>query len=155
MLDIKAYQQRFVEAMDDDFNTPQAVATLFDLAREINRLRDEGYDIAQGQEGLRELGGVMGLTLKLPEKPSLDAKPLQELLVSINEQLLAAKLPGIDIADTQTLLAERLLEILISTRDRLRQAKQWRLADKIRAGVAELGIELEDTSKGTVWKRKR
>jgi cysteinyl-tRNA synthetase len=156
-LDIEAYRQRFNEAMDDDFNTPQAIATLFDLAREINRLRDEGYSITQGQEQLRGLASVLGLPLKLLEKPLLDAKPLRDLLTSINEQLRAAKLEEISIATDQPLPteAEPLLEILISTRDRLRQAKQWHLADKIRAGAAELGIDLEDTPKGTVWKRKR
>ena len=72
---------------------------------------------------LAELAGVLGLTLKPPQKPSLDAEPL--------------------------------IELLISTRNQLREAKQWQLADEIRAKLDEAGIALEDTPKGTVWKRKR
>ncbi|MDI6814961.1 MAG: cysteine--tRNA ligase, partial [Dehalococcoidales bacterium] len=51
--------------------------------------------------------------------------------------------------------AEPFIELLISTRDQLRQAKQWQLADDIRAKLGELGIALEDTPHGTVWKLKR
>jgi len=47
------------------------------------------------------------------------------------------------------------MELLISTRNKLREAKQFQLADEIRAKLDELGIALEDTPKGTVWKRKR
>jgi cysteinyl-tRNA synthetase len=51
--------------------------------------------------------------------------------------------------------AEPFIELLVSTRVDLRQAKEWELADKIRSRLAELGITLEDTPKGTVWKRHR
>jgi len=120
---IRRQQQRFIDAMDDDFNTPQAVATLFDLARDINRLGDEGYSVIHGQQLLAELANILGLTLKAPEKPSLDAEPF--------------------------------IQLLISTRQQLREAKQWQLADEIRAKLAGLGIILEDTPEGTVWKYKR
>ena len=122
-IDSELYRQRFIEAMDDDFNTPQAIATLFDLARDINRLSDEGYSVAQGQRVLLELANILGLTLKLPEEPTVDAEPLLELLISIRNQL--------------------------------REAKQWQLADEIRAKLDELGVALEDTPQGTVWRRKR
>jgi cysteinyl-tRNA synthetase len=123
VLDVEAYRQRFTEAMDDDFNTAQAIATLFDLAREINRADESGLEAGEARETLRELAGVMGLTLRLPEKAPLDAEPL--------------------------------LELLISLRNQLREAKQWRLADDIRARLAEIGIALEDTPGRTVWKYKR
>ncbi len=124
LLDVESYRDRFIEAMDDDFNTAQALAALFDLARDINRLCDEGYDIKTEQRLLTELGGVMGLTFKPRETVPLGA-------------------------------AEPFIELLISTRRDLRQAKQWQLADDIRKKLEELGIVLEDTPKGTVWKRKR
>lgn len=122
-VDVEPYQQRFTAAMDDDFNTAQALATLFDLARDINRADEAGLEAAEARETLRELAGVLGLTLKLPERLPLDAEPFIQLLLSI--------------------------------RDQLRQAKQWQLADNIRAKLAELGIALEDTPDGTVWKHKR
>ena len=109
--------------MDDDFNAPQAIATLFDLAREINRTSGEGYSIATPQQALLELAGVLGLTLKPPEKLPLDAVPF--------------------------------IQLLTSTRNRLREARQFQLADEIRAKLDELNIVLKDTPKGTVWKHKR
>ncbi len=63
-VDVGPYVQRFLAAMDDDLNTPQALAALFDLAREINRGREGGQDVAPAQERLRELAGVLGLTLE-------------------------------------------------------------------------------------------
>ncbi len=124
LLDIESYRDRFTEAMDDDFNTAQALATLFDLARDINRLRDENYDVITEQRLLVELAGVLGLTLKTWEGAPLGA-------------------------------AEPFIELLIFIRSELREAKQWQLADSVRAKLDELGITLEDTPKGTVWKRKR
>ncbi|GAI57951.1 unnamed protein product, partial [marine sediment metagenome] len=122
-LDAEPYRKQFIEAMDDDFNTAQALGVLFDLARDINRLSDEGYSVVRGQQLLLELANVLGLTLEPLEKPSLDAEPF--------------------------------IELLLSTREQLRQASQFQLADEIRARLAELGIALEDTPQGTVWRIKR
>ena len=108
--------------MDDDFNTAQAIAALFDLAREINRgNEEEGY--VGGTRHLEELAGMLGLTLKEPEKAFHGAEPF--------------------------------IDLLIATRKRLREAKQFQLADEIRNKLTELGVALEDTPQGTVWKRKR
>ncbi|MFA4836741.1 MAG: cysteine--tRNA ligase, partial [Dehalococcoidia bacterium] len=63
-LDSKEYRRRFVEAMDDDFNSAQAIAVLFDLAREINRANEEGASIAEAQKEFRELAGVLGMKLE-------------------------------------------------------------------------------------------
>jgi cysteinyl-tRNA synthetase len=121
--DFETHKSKFIETMDDDFNTPQALAVLFELARDINRYADEGYDVIQGQQMLTSLAGALGLTLKQPEKVSLGTEPF--------------------------------IELLISTRTQLRQAKQFQLADEIRNKLDELGIVLEDTPDGTVWKMKR
>ncbi len=91
-LDLQSCKDRFISAMDDDFNSAQAVATLFDLARDINRLKDEGYNVASGQALLRELGReVMGLTFKEPERVAADSKPFIDLLISIRNDLRKAK----------------------------------------------------------------
>ena len=119
-LDPGPYRQRFVQAMDSDLNTPQALAALFDLAREINRARQGGQGVAQAQETLKEIGGVLGLTFHPPSKP-----------------------PGA--------AAESFIDLLVDTRVQLRAAKQYVLADHIRAQLEELGVTLEDTPKGTRW----
>ena len=71
-LDASETRSRFIEAMDDDLNSPQAVAALFDLARDINRGSTKGQDVASAQETLRELTAVLGLTLEEREA-SIDA----------------------------------------------------------------------------------
>ena len=123
VLGSEPFKRRFTESMDDDFNAAQAIAVLFELAREINRAREEELDVAEAQDTLAELARVLGFTLEEPAKPPLDAGPF--------------------------------IELLISVRNDLRQAKEWQLADKIRSQLVELGITLEDTSSGTDWKRTR
>jgi cysteinyl-tRNA synthetase len=120
-LDASPLRERFVEAMERDLNTPQAVAALFDLAREINRARDEGRDVGEAQDTLRELADVLGLTLG-EEEESLAAAPFIQLLIEVREEL--------------------------------RQAKRYDPADRIRSRLGDLGIALEDTPQGTVWKRR-
>jgi len=122
-LNPKPFERKFVEAMDDDFNTAQAIAVLYELAKEINQGATEEVNIIEAQGTLLKLAGVLGLTLEEKRKPPLDA--------------------------------EALINLLVSVRDNLRQAQQWQLADKIRRGLAELGITLEDAPQGTIWKHKR
>jgi cysteinyl-tRNA synthetase len=121
-LDAAPYRARFVAALDDDLNAPQALAALFDLAKEINRGRDEGANVADAQQTLLELAnGVLGLWLAAPD----------------NEAAIGAA-PFIDL--------------LIDVRRELRAAKQYALADKLRADLAALGVTLEDSPQGTSWK---
>lgn len=122
-VDIPGYHARFLAVMDDDFGTAQALATLFDLARDINRLNDEGCDITQPRLTLIELARVLGLTLKPREEPHLESAPF--------------------------------IELLVATRQELRKARQFQLADDIRDRLTALGIAIEDTPNGAVWKAKR
>ena len=92
VLDPQPFQKKFLDAMDSDFNTPQALAALFDLAREINRARDSGRNVTQAQGTLKTLGGVLGLTFSTPLKErSGDSKPFIDLLVNIRSELREAK----------------------------------------------------------------
>jgi cysteinyl-tRNA synthetase len=151
-LDPKSYRDRFTEAMDDDFNTPQAIASLFDLARDINKAEEAGDNAAKARETLKELGGVLGLTFKAPEAMPLDAEPFKNLASSIVEKAKAANVSGVfpaAIPDS----AEDIITALIAARKEFRKAKQFQLADEIRKGLVSLGIALEDTPSGTTWKR--
>ena len=161
-VDVEPYRQRFVEAMDDDFNTPQAMAAVFDLARDINRASDESYDVLPGQRLLKELSGVLGLKLEVPNQISgiLDwdevdrkdvakrrGKKLRWLLDTIES---TATDPNMDIKTLRGYV-----NLALAVRDSLRRDGQYELADDIRAKLSEVGIALEDTAKGTVWRRKR
>ena len=91
-LDPQPARGRFVEAMDDDLNTPQALAALFDLARDVNRASAEGRSVVAAQKTLRELAGVLGLSLREPETAE-DAEfaARVEALVARRAELRAAR----------------------------------------------------------------
>jgi cysteinyl-tRNA synthetase len=65
-LDPEPFKRRFTEAMDDDLNTPQALAAIFDLCRKMNRTRSDGNDVSAAAALVRELTGVLGMTLVAP-----------------------------------------------------------------------------------------
>ncbi len=91
-VDARSARQKFIEVMDDDFNTPQALAILFDLAREINRAGEKGTDTVEARHALKELAGVLGLTLKKETaKAFTDAAPFIELLIKTRKQLRDSK----------------------------------------------------------------
>ncbi|MBM2845070.1 MAG: cysS, partial [Bacteroidetes bacterium] len=118
----------FLAAMDDDFNAPQAVAILFDLSREVNQMLNSGTPLSaaslQGMLDLyRELGNILGLNL------------------------LETNAPQGGSLDAQ------LMDLIIALRQEIRAQKLWPLSDKIRDGLAKLGIVLEDKKDGTTWKR--
>lgn len=111
-IEVENYRQLFMEAMDDDFNTAQAVAVLFDLAREINRAREEGFSSGEAQKTLTEFAEVLGLTLEERKEAPLDAEPFIEILISIRDDLRAKK--EWDIADR---IRHRLAELDIILED--------------------------------------
>ena len=129
----ESWRERFAQAMDDDFNTPEALAVLFDLAREINRLRTEDEAAAAWLgASLRQLGELLGLLQTNPET------------------FLRGSGEGGEGASALT--AEQ-IEALIAERATARKAKQWAEADRIRNLLQEGGVVLEDTPKGTTWRR--
>ena len=92
LLDPEPFKARFLEAMDTDLNTPQALAALFDLARAINRGRESGLALSRAQDTLRSLGSVLGLTFEQPSNQRRDdGSPFIDLLVDVRKTLRAAK----------------------------------------------------------------
>jgi cysteinyl-tRNA synthetase len=140
------WQTRFEQAMDDDFNTPETLAVLFELAREINRLRT-GDETAAARLGptLVFLGGILGLLQNDPESVFQGAS----VVVPSAKIGVAALAPEITVA-----ISKEQVETLIAERTAARQAKNWAEADRIRTVLQEAGIVLEDTSKGTIWRRE-
>jgi cysteinyl-tRNA synthetase len=129
------YTKVFHAAMDDDFNTPEAIAVLFELAREINKCRETDSGLAGRLAGcLHRLGGILGL---------LQVEPETYLREAATEPSMAAG--G---------LSEETVEGLIARRDSARAQKDWAEADRLRDKLEASGIVLEDSAGGTNWRRR-
>ena len=121
--DVAEAKAKFLESMDNDFNTPYALRAVFDLVREVNRRINEKTISRKGlqdaSEQLREFGEILGLGFYAAGK-----KPAEKNIT------------------------ENLIELLIEMRQKLREKKDWQLADEIRARLSELNIVIEDAKAG-------
>lgn len=126
---LEPLRRQFLEAMDDDFNTAGAIATLHQMAGELNRRPSDG-DKAVLQASVRRLArDVLGL-LRFPPHAAATTD------------------------DGQDGLTERLMALLIRLRAEARAARNYGLADQIRKELDAAGVLLEDTPNGTLWRRK-
>jgi cysteinyl-tRNA synthetase len=108
--------------MDDDFNTPLAIAGLYELVKTTNSARDNGATNEQlkpAQDTLRELTGVLGLRLQ-EKQGSGDA--------------------------------DKFIDLLVEVRSEVRKQKLWQLSDLIRGRLKERGVVIEDSKEGTKWR---
>lgn len=125
-VDLEKYKKEFLSALDDDFNTPQAIAKLFDLSHEMNQNLETGNPLNPEQ-------------LKQVDKLFDD---------------LAGNILGISfVRSPNEELDDGLINLIINLRQEIRAQKLWPLSDKIRDGLVKLGIALEDKKDGTSWKR--
>lgn len=121
-------EAKFSKAMDDDFNTPEAIAVLFDLAGQVNRLREENMEQALQKAGLlKRLANILGL---------LESDPEAYLQGGAGE--------GGDVEKIESLIQQRL---------DARTNKDWAEADRIRDELHSMNIELEDKDGKTIWRR--
>ena len=111
ILEADTHRRRFLDAMDDNLNTAAALAALFDLGRDINRGRNDDMDVKGAQSILRELAGVLGLTMH-ESGSDLGARPFVDLLVEVREELRTIK--RYDFADV---MRSRLAELGIVLED--------------------------------------
>ena len=121
---IEDSRKGFIDSMDDDFNSAGALGYMFELVRAINQARDAGVKANIVVEGQDLLKELMNV-----------------LGLRIVRQVAGGE-------------ATQFVELLIELRNELRQQKLWALSDKVRAGLAELGVLLEDSKDGTTWRWK-
>jgi len=126
------YAQRFKQAMDDDFNTPEAFAVLFDLANDVNRSKS-----AEISGRLKALGNLLGL---------LESEPLAFMQDAGGSY-------ADDSTETSGALANERIEELIHQRLSAKKDKNFAEADRIRKELSDQGIILEDSPQGTTWRR--
>ena len=122
------FEARFNEAMDDDFNTPVAMSVLFEMAHEIQRLREQGDLQVAAKLGktLVRLGNVFGILQKNPS------------------QFFQGDIASQEIEKINSLIKER---------DQARADKNWQRADEIRDELMTMKVVIEDSSEGTTWRR--
>jgi cysteinyl-tRNA synthetase len=138
-VDASEVRERFIEALEDDLNTAQALAALFELARAINRGRDEDLDIGPAQHVLYELAWVLGLRLERESAATaIDAAALAAAAARFGLEAPA----GAEGATVDALLAKRA---------EARAARDFATSDAIRAALDEAGIEVKDTPQGATW----
>jgi cysteinyl-tRNA synthetase len=120
------YEQKFMDALDDDFNTPMAIAVLFELSKEINLQRNQDLDRARGlAQHLKKLANYIGLL----------------------EQ-------DVDVFFTQGVeLSDEIIAQKIAQRNQARKDKNFVLSDEIRDELVDKGIVLEDKANETTWRR--
>lgn len=162
---ISEAKKGFEQAMDNDFNTPQALAAIFKLSREANIFMEDHWGkasqkaldlLVEARRLLVQLTGVLGLELKTEAPHDLGLLSSYEN----RERLIAAmeKFSG-NLADAEKDRFFRdpysLIEALLKAREEARSVKNWPLADEIRDKLAEAGVEIEDTPQGARWKAKK
>lgn len=111
-LDPNPFKERFLSAMEDDLNTPKAIGCLFDLVRETNGQHATGLDTSSAQKSLVELAGILGLTLRKPDRSDHNIDQFIDLLVEIRRQLRETK--SFELADQ---VRSRLEELNITLED--------------------------------------
>jgi len=124
---IGEYKNKFIESMDDDFNTAGAIAVMFEMAKDINKFLDDhehvyGNLLRKVFDQFMEFGKILNIFWKYKE---------------INEDESI----------------EKLMNLLCSIRDELRNKKLFDISDKIRSDVKKAGFKIEDSEKGSIWKR--
>ncbi|MEF8879684.1 MAG: cysteine--tRNA ligase [Candidatus Thermoplasmatota archaeon] len=147
---INRFEEDFENAMDDDFNTPQAVSSIFNFVNSTNRyLQEENVKPSfcrRGLDRLLRLGGVLTLFQGLDEKE----KDIGEEVVSNLQKIVE------DYSDESA--EEKDLDVLMDTvlqlREEARRNKKWDKADEIRDKLQEIGFEVQDTEDGPVWRKK-
>lgn len=128
---IQGHKARFLAAMDDDFNTPQALAMLFDFNKEVNALLNSEQPITAG-------------TLKA----------IDDLYRELGNDILGV-IPDNLETSTGANIENELIQLIVDLRAEARARKDWKTADTIRDRLAEIDVTLEDRPEGTTWRLRR
>ncbi|MFC3094902.1 cysteine--tRNA ligase [Alteromonas sediminis] len=119
------YLARFNKAMDDDINVPEAYAVLFDVARDLNKQKENAQEASKLAHVLKSLGAILGILQLDPEQ----------------------YLQGDSNSEAQE------IEALITKRNQARANKDWAAADEARDALTAMGVTLEDGPEGTTWRK--
>ena len=132
ILPAEIFESKFREAMNDDFNTPQALAATFDMISEVNKILDD-KNRQPGKTDLQKLQNIVNHTLG-------------DVLGLITNEQSESETSGKDF--------KRVMEVLLDVRSALRKEKNYQIADKIRDGLSSIRITIKDTPDGAIWEKE-
>jgi len=146
---ITSFKEDFEKAMDDDFNTPLAVSFIFEFVNKSNKYLKEGCNLdsklcAYALYILTKLGNILTLF-----QPSL-VENKDDIVILEKVQKLVLRYSK----DVKEKNIEKLIDFLLKVRENARDKKDWTTADNIRKDLDQIGFEIQDTSKGPVWRKK-
>ncbi|RJS90031.1 cysteine--tRNA ligase [Candidatus Bathyarchaeota archaeon] len=131
LFEVEEGRRKFEAAMDDDFNTPLAIASLFSIAKSINNYVDTHENIGR-----------------------LVKQKVSKIFTSLLD-VLGIEWSEKSVETPQIEMVRDLIEMLVDVRDEMRRRKEWKIADDIRERLKSIGVILEDTPKGTRWSFER
>jgi cysteinyl-tRNA synthetase len=145
--DILEFEKGFEKAMDDDFNTPGAIAVLFEFVNVSNKFLGKNKNPDEKLCGyvldvLLKLGGVLTL---FEDKTLVDDSAVVERL----QKILRKYDEDVKKADV-----EEMLDVILNLREKARAKRDWETADNIRKDLEDVGFEIQDTEDGPVWRKK-
>jgi len=149
---VTEFKTQFEHAMDDDFNTPQAIATIFEFVNKTNSYLSNNSEPDEklcklALNTLVKLGNVLTLFQEEKQaKPEHDLKDVQQKLTRLIEKHGST-------SDSNASIDE-IMSTLLKLREQARKNKKWDIADDIRSRLESLGFEIQDTDKGPVWRKK-
>jgi cysteinyl-tRNA synthetase len=133
LFEVRKARERFEEAMDDDFNTPLAIAAIFDAVKAINSYADKNAEIEASAkkevyETIKDLMGILGINVEIKKE---------------------------NYADEKATIINELINLIIDVRQEMRKRKEWQISDEIRERLQKIGIAVEDSPEGTTWRLKK
>lgn len=146
---VDEYRASFETAMDDDFNTPEAIASMFSFSSQVNRYLQEHSNpnpevCRYALDALKQTGYVLTL---FQEEYVEESEEIVEELKEVYVHYIGKEA----VPDS----LDELLNDLLEKRERARQEKKWDVADSIRDDIECLGFEIQDTSEGPVWRKRK
>ncbi len=147
LAEIKEFREKFEQAMDDDFNTPKAFAVFFEFVNESNKYLEGNPNkdlCAHALEALLMLGNILTLF-----QPKITSAPDDSAIVKKLQTIVRQY-----EKDFNKTSVEELLKAILSAREKARKEKDWKVADKIRKELEDIGFEIQDTDSGPVWRKK-
>jgi len=141
---VEEHKRRFLEALMDDLNTPKAISALRQLVKKIGSDLEKlnKSELNFFLENIREMGWILGLLQQSLDERVIEKKKRGKSV----SKIMPSKY--LELGD----LSEKLIDLIIDIRDKLRKKRIYKLADEIREKLRKLGIILEDTKEGTIWK---